>query len=318
VTHHSPLHLSTPVRLLMLPLIAVLCVIVGCSGTSTTPLNGHLTIDGSTALQPLATKAAQLFMQLHPNVTIDVNGGGSLTGLADVNAGKVDIGDSDVYASPEQYPNPNLTDHLVAVVPFTMIVNPDVVGVTSLTTDQIIKIYSTREYTNWDQVGGPNLPIVRVVRPATSGTRATFRKYVLGGLDENESGAQLLKSDSSTLVRATVAQTNGAIGYVGVSYVSPTGQTPPLPVLPISINGVAATASAIENGTYAYWGYEHMYTQDDSPPLLAAFLAFMGSPTIQQIASQLLYIPIADMHLPASASASSSASAYGDDQKGIR
>ncbi|HEY3991940.1 MAG TPA: hypothetical protein VGM01_03565, partial [Ktedonobacteraceae bacterium] len=82
-------------------------------------LSGHIKVDGSTALQPLVTKAATIFEQTYPQVHIDVGGGGSLTGLTDVNSHKVDIGDSDVYADPATYPDPNLTDHLVCVIPFT-------------------------------------------------------------------------------------------------------------------------------------------------------------------------------------------------------
>jgi phosphate transport system substrate-binding protein len=267
-------------------LLALTLALAGCdAGSTTANPSGRLTVDGSTALQPLATQAAASYMNQHPTAKIDVSGGGSLHGLSDVTSHKVDIGDSDVYADPGTYPDPTLTDHLVAVVAFTMIVNPDVTKVASLTTDQIIGIFSTSEYTNWSQVGGPDLPIQAVVRPPTSGTRLTFRKYVMGGRDEK--GAILLNSDSSTTVVNTVASTPGAIGYVALSYLAAT-------VNVIGINGVNATPTAIEAGKYPFWGYEHMYTLGDGSPLASAFLKYMTSPTIQELAKSLGYIPIAD------------------------
>lgn len=152
----------------------------GTPGISQAALSGQLLVVGSTALQPLASAAATRFQQQHPGTHIDVQGGGSVTGLQAVTAHKADVGDSDIYADPALYPDPNLTDHIVCVIPFTMIVNPDVT-VTSLTSQQIMDIFSPNGHIhNWQEVGGPNLPIQPVVRPASSGTRDTFRKYVLG------------------------------------------------------------------------------------------------------------------------------------------
>ncbi|HCI82360.1 MAG TPA: phosphate-binding protein, partial [Ktedonobacter sp.] len=242
---------------------------------------------GSTALQPLVTTAAKLFMQQNPQVHIDVQGGGSITGLRSVAEQKSDIGNSDIYADPAIYPDPNLTDHIVCLIPFTMIVNPDVMGVTSLTQQQLIGIYSTRTIRNWKDVGGPDLPITAVVRPNTSGTRATFRKYVLGGGDES---GTLLRTDSSQTVRDMVAHTPGAIGYLALSVLNSS-------VRVIAIDGVAATAQNIEVGKYAFWGYEHMYTLGDDSSLLSAFLSFMLTPAVQQESQREGYIPIASMKL---------------------
>lgn len=264
-------------------------IMCGCLNqqTSASNLSGHLLVIGSTALQPLTSAAAALFDQQHPGSHIVVQGGGSLSGLNAVTGHKADIGDSDVYADPAVYPDPNLTDHIVCVIPFTMIINPDV-SISSLTTQQLIDIFSTGKYHNWQQLGGPDLPIVPVVRPDTSGTRATFRKYILGGRDEN---GELLQTDSSLTVRATVAHTPGAIGYLALSVLNSS-------VKAIAIDGQMATPQNIENGTYAYWGYEHMYTLGDDNPLLSAYLDFMLTPQIQQLAQKMGYIPIANMKLP--------------------
>jgi phosphate transport system substrate-binding protein len=233
-------------------------------------------------------------MRQHTTAKITVTGGGSLTGLKDVTSGKVDIGDSDVYADPGTYPDPTLTDHLVAVIPFTMIVNRDVMKVTSLTRDQIIGIFSTSQYTNWTQLGGPDLAIKAVVRPPTSGTRLTFRKYVMGGRDEK--GSILLSSDSSATVLQTVAHTPGAIGYLALSVLTSAVQ-------PIGIDGASATPAAIESGKYPFWGYEHMYTLGDGSPLASAFLDYMTTQQIQAMAESMGYIPIFDLRLANAASA---------------
>ena len=92
---------------------------------------------------------------------------------------------SDIFASEKSGIDQNaLTDHPVAAVAFTMIVNNDLQGkVGNLTTDQLTKIF-TGEATNWSDIGGPTRPITAVIRPAGSGTRATFKKYVLNNADD--------------------------------------------------------------------------------------------------------------------------------------
>jgi phosphate transport system substrate-binding protein len=270
-----------------LAVLLALGILSGCATTSASNEQPqHVLAVGSTALQPLVTPAAQLYQQLHPQTRVEVQGGGSKSGLAAVTAHKSDIGDSDIYADPTEYPDPDLTDHLVCAVPFAMIVNPDVT-VPSLTTDQIIAIFSTGTITNWKAVGGPDVPVVPVVRPATSGTRATFRKYVLGGRDEN---GKLLTTDSSETVRDTVANTPGAIGYVGVAYLTAS-------VRVMAIGGQLPTPENISAGRYAFWGFEHMYTIGDDTGAVGAFLDFMLTPQIQRLAQQLGYIPIAQMKL---------------------
>src|SRR6266568_3142201 len=108
--------------------LAMMLLLSGCaiSGSATTTLSGRISISGSTALYPLAQQAAKLFEQLHPDIHITVQGIGSIKGLQAVTARKVDIGTSDIYADPALYPDPNLTDHIVCVIPFAMIVNSDV------------------------------------------------------------------------------------------------------------------------------------------------------------------------------------------------
>jgi phosphate transport system substrate-binding protein len=197
----------------------VLCsLLAACAGggTATTgaaPMSGVLHISGSTALQPLAADIAPFFMRQYPNVRVivapqnpadpgyDATRIGSKNGLANVNAGLVEIADSDVYADSSLSHYAELNDHIVCIENFEMIVNPSVTGVRDLSTSQIQGIYSTNTITNWAQVGGPNLAIKKVIRPATSGTRATFRQFVLNNRDEVANpNDNVLKQDATTQV----------------------------------------------------------------------------------------------------------------------
>src|SRR5664280_1649944 len=158
----------------------------GAAG-AVTCVSGSITASGSTALQPLVDAAGKAYVKACPGATIQVQGGGSGTGLTQVLQGAVQIGNSDVTAESKLQPADaaTLVDHQVAVQGWVMVNNPDITGVTNLTTDQATKIW-TGVTTNWKDVGGPDMKIVLILRPASSGTRATFKKIVLGGAPEDD------------------------------------------------------------------------------------------------------------------------------------
>ena len=286
--------------------VAITMVISACGGSSTTTgttpttgsgsstlgtpgsfncVTGSITASGSTALAPLVKAVATSYQSKCSGATITVNLGGSKTGLSQVQSGAVDIGNSDVKADPAT--QSDLVDHQVAVVIFAMIVNKGV-GVTNLTTAQIQGIYAGTT-TNWSQVGGANIPIVVVSRPASSGTRATFVKYILGG-PEKVSGPSSLTTDSTGTVITNVAQNAGAIGYAATG---PAMKEAGIALL--SIDGNAPTAANVQSNMYKFWNIEHMYTKGPATGLSQAFIDYMTSPDAITIMQQQDFVPITQM-----------------------
>lgn len=246
---------------------------------------GQITASGSTALAPLVKAVATQYESKCPGATITVNLGGSKTGLANAEAGSSDIGNSDVPANSQT--QSDLVDHQVSVVIFAIIVNKDVT-LTNITTAQLKDIYSGKT-TNWSQIGGPNLPIVVVSRPASSGTRATFAKYILGG-PETVSGPSHLTTDSTGVVITNVASTNGAIGYAATG---PAKKNSGVTLL--SIDSVAPTSDNVKTNTYKFWNIEHMYTKGAAKPLAQALIDYMTNADAKTIAAQQDFIAITDM-----------------------
>ena len=268
-------------KLASLGVVAMMSLsILGCgsdsasdkSGGDSASISGSVTGSGSSALLPLAKDAADKFKELHPEVSITLNGGGSGTGLKQVADGSVDIGNSDVAADTklDKAVADGLVDHKVCVVTMAPVINKDIAAqVKSLTKQQLTDIF-TAKVTNWKEVGGPDEPIVLVTRPSTSGTRALFKEFALGGAEE-ASNKSLETDDSGTLLQS-IKDNKGAIGYVALSYLVNNKD-----VATVAVDGVEPTLENTYNGTYPIWGYEHMYTKGEPTGAVKAFLDFIMS-----------------------------------------
>lgn len=257
------------------------------SKSSNQNLSGQVVVGGSTALQPLAAAASQEFMKKNSNVQIQVQGGGSGTGLSQVAKGAFNIGMADYFAEAKTGIDASkLVDHKVAVVGMTAAVNP-AAGVKNLTKKQLIKVF-TGKVTNWKQVGGKNVKITLVNRPDGSGTRATFDQFAL----DNNTPANGITQDSSNTVKKIVSQTKGAIGYEALSYFTKGDNS----IVKMSIDGVAPTVANIANNKFPVWAYEHMYTKGKPNKTSKAFLDYMMSSAVQdKLVPAQGYIPVTKM-----------------------
>ncbi|WP_134685665.1 phosphate ABC transporter substrate-binding protein [Brevibacillus migulae] len=243
-----------------------------------------VTAVGSTAMQPLVEQAAKDFMAKNAGAQIQVQGGGSGTGLSQVAEGAATIGNSDIFAEEKKgIPANELVDHKVAVVGMVAAVSPKV-GIDNLTKQQLIDIF-TGKITNWKEVGGADMKVTLVNRPKSSGTRATFHTFAL---DKNEE-AEGITEDSSGTVRKIIAETPGAIGYLALSYIDDS-------VKALKLDGVEANAENISTNKYPVWAYEHMYTKGEPTGTAKAFLDYILSEEVQKkTVTELGFLPVTDM-----------------------
>lgn len=255
-------------------------------------LSGSILASGSTALQPLVEQVAEKFMETNKGVDIQVQGGGSGTGLTQVAEKQVDIGNSDVFAEEklkdaDAEKAKSLVDHQVAVVAIAAVSHPDA-GVDSLTKQQLVDIF-TGKVTNWKEVGGKDQKIQIINRPSSSGTRATFEGFALGTKTEDLQGS--IQEDSSGTVKKMIGETPGAIGYLALSYLDDSVKT-------LNYDGVEPSVDNVVSGKYPVWAYEHMYTNGEPNETVKAFLDYIMTPEVQTgDVVELGYIPASQMQV---------------------
>lgn len=252
-------------------------LIAGCSKTqntgdqtSTSTLQGTLTVAGSTSVQPFSEILAEKFMEENQGVQVNVQGGGSSVGIEAAISGAAAIGASSRSLKDEEKAQ-GLADTTIALDGIAIIVNP-ANTVSALKTADVMNIY-LGNIKNWKEVGGPDAVITVVSREEGSGTREAFTTLVM---DKKDTINTAIVQNSTGAVATTVAGDKNAIGYVSLANVNET-------VKAIDIDGVAANDANVQAGTYKLQR-PFIYATKGAPAGLAkAFIDFVLSAEGQKI-----------------------------------
>jgi phosphate transport system substrate-binding protein len=170
--------------------------------------------------------------------------------------------------------------HAVAMDGIAIVVHPSN-PVEELSVEQVMKIYKG-ETTNWKQLGGPDMEIVKISRDTSSGTFETFNKLVMN--KKEIEGAEYVQSNGAA--RARVIKTPAAIGYVGIGFLDG--------VKALTIDGVDVSEDTVASGRYPVSRPLFMFT-NGYPELgshVHALVTLHLTPAGQEIVKGIGFVPV--------------------------
>jgi phosphate transport system substrate-binding protein len=123
---------------------------------------------------------------------------------------------------------------------------------------------------------------VVVSRDSSSGTFETFEKIVLKG---KKVIPESLAQASNQTVATVISTTEGAIGYVGLGYISNT-------VKALQVNEVIPKQETVVSGKYPISRPLYMYTDGAPQGVAKDFLEFICSEEGQKIVEEQGFVPL--------------------------
>ncbi len=257
----------------------------GCVGTSADQNadNNKITISmaGGTALVPIAKETAEQFIKSHPNVQIEVSGGGSGFGVKQAGEGLVDIGMAGRdLKSEEKEKYPDLIVYKIGIDGVAIVVNPSN-PLNDLSKDQLKKIFAG-EITNWKDVGGNDAPINIYTRDEMSGTRDTFWKQAL---DKGTITDKSVVVASNGEMKTKISTDENGIGYIFIGYVDKS-------VKAIKLDGIEPSQENVKKGIYTVYRPLNLITNGEPDGIVKEYINYILSPDGQKIVKDKGFLPV--------------------------
>jgi phosphate transport system substrate-binding protein len=229
----------------------------GPAPQSAKDLKGAIKIDGSSTVYPITEAVAEEFNKVASKVRVTVGISGTGGGFKRFSAGEIDISDASrpIKKSESDAAGKAGVEYVELPVAFdglTIVVNPKNTWCTSLTVEQVKKIYSASGgVKSWKDVDAsfPDKPLKAYAPGTDSGTFDYFKEVVIGK-DGSVRSDVSVSEDDNVLVRG-VSGDEAAIGFFGCAYYFENKDK----VKSVAIDGgsgpVAVSVESIENGTYS-------------------------------------------------------------------
>ena len=260
-------------------LIAVLIGTGSCATQVATPEPVYLQIAGSSSMGSALKALAEAYTERHPEVTIDIQAGGTRAGLQSLEEGRIDLaaaswkdeeeeGDE---TPPAESESVNLAWFPIARDGLAIIVHPDNT-LENLSVEEARELFAGWQV-DWSEVAGKGGEIDVISREDGSGTRLAFESLVMG---ERSVTQTAIVMPSSQAVVDWVHANSSAVGYVSMALITDTVQA-------LRIDDVEVSASSVERGAYSLIRELHLVARKPVSRPVQNFIDFCRSPAGQGI-----------------------------------
>lgn len=248
-------------------------------------------IKGSDTMLPLSQKEAESFIKANPSQVVTVTGGGSGVGISALLEGTTDLAQlaRKIKFDEKQKLQKNgksVKEVIAAYDALAIIVHPSN-KVKNLTREQLEGIF-TGKIKNWKEVGGDDMRIIPYARETSSGTYEFFKESVL---KHKNYMSGIMSMPATGAVVQSISQTKGAIGYIGLAYLSKT-----VKAIHISydkgITYIEPSVTNAQNKTYPIVRPLYYYYDTNAEKKVKPFIDYVLSDEGQKIVSETGYITV--------------------------
>ncbi len=223
-------------------------------------LQGEIQIDGSSTVEPISNKAAEMFKSQFPNVNVKVTGDGTGNGFKSLGDGECDLSGASRPIKKKELDKINAAEIKFVEIPvaydgLTIVVNKENDFVKELTIDQLKKIFH-EDFApkTWREVdkSWPDEPISLYIPGPNSGTHDYFKEVICK--DNKEKGfrnTQIQPSENDKTLVIGVKGEKYAIGFFGFAHYD-SNELRAVPIVnPKSNKAVLPSFETIKSGEYA-------------------------------------------------------------------
>lgn len=271
-----------------LTLVISLAVII-LAGAAFAP-QSKITIKGSDTMVILAQRWSEIYMKQHPEISIQVTGGGSGVGLAALINGTTDIANSSRPIKKSEIEKLKSRYNTLGIeIPcakdgITVFLNESN-QVKELSLKQLSDIYTGR-ITNWKEVGGADAAITLYGRENSSGTYVYFKETVVKA--DYAAACQTLPG-TAAVVNA-VKKDKFGIGYGGAAYAE--GVKHCMVKKDANSPAYLPTAENVAKNQYPITRYLYMYLRNRPTGDIKKFIDWILSAEGQKVVIAVGYFPV--------------------------
>ena len=292
-----------------------------------TEVSGSVTISGSSTVEPISVRVAELFRDVAPDVNVTVDGPGTGDGFKLFCAGETDISDAsrrikDAEAAACAEAGINWIELRVGIDGIAVMIHPDNDAVDCLNFEDLYAIVGpeSQGFSNWSDAGAfagqlgsgtsfPDLDLDITAPGAESGTYDSFIEIVLEDIGDARAEAGVISEDDAATTRpdyVSAADDNviiggidgarGSFGWVGFAYAVNAD------VKLVDVDGgdgcVAATPDTVAGGGYPVSRSLYVYVNAEraaNSDAVSAYVDFYVSEAgLVQAVSDVGYVVLTD------------------------
>ncbi len=256
-------------------------------------------IKGSDTEFHMVKSLADAYMELHPEITIIVEGGGSNEGIKALVHHETDICNSSHQFKDEDlamakansiHPNP-----IIFSVDAVAIITNYKLSIDSLSTTQVSQLLSG-EILNWKELGGADIPVTVYGRNNSSGTG----DYIKEKFIKNKHASNMVELKTNDEIVDRVIKDIGGIGYVGAGFLidsngKPNGKIWAMPVYIDHHNAYSPyETAAVKSGDYVLTRPLYQYVNGVPGSTVEDFILFELTKQGQDIVKKFGFFPLND------------------------